>query len=187
MKDKTAESVPCKRCGTPTIMQGTGLCNRCWKVERHLSGYLSHPRGLALALRLMLDLHPPGPNEAERLARFFHATYERLAPEFAYSTRKASAVPWDQVPENNRNLMIATCRVVLEQLGVRHTLLLHKRLADLVESWNEQAAEHWKSSDAAHSVFGSCRVSTAETLEQCAQELRELLESPEEFFCRHRS
>lgn len=45
--------------------------------------------------------------EAEKIAHLFHETYEELAPSFGYETRKESAVPWEQVPENNRNLMIA--------------------------------------------------------------------------------
>ena len=45
---------------------------------------------------------------AEDVARAFHEAYEDLAPEFGYRTREASAKPWDQVPEQNRNLMIAT-------------------------------------------------------------------------------
>ena len=51
---------------------------------------------------------------AERLARFFHETYERLAPEYNYETRKASAVPWQLVPENNKRLMIAVAGEILE-------------------------------------------------------------------------
>ena len=51
---------------------------------------------------------------AERIARRFHESYERLAPEHAYQTREASAKPWDQVPEQNRELMVA---VVEELLG----------------------------------------------------------------------
>ncbi len=35
----------------------------------------------------------------EALARHFHETYERLAPEFGYRTREESAKPWEQVPE----------------------------------------------------------------------------------------
>lgn len=49
----------------------------------------------------------------ERLARLFHEFYEELAPEFGYETRAESAVPWEQVPENNRQLMIAVCERVL--------------------------------------------------------------------------
>lgn len=50
---------------------------------------------------------------AEELAKLFHETYERLAPQFQYKTRKASAVPWSEVPRANRKLMIATCDEVL--------------------------------------------------------------------------
>ena len=46
---------------------------------------------------------------AEDLAKSFHDTYERLAPSFSYETRKESAVPWDEVPEKNRRLMVAVC------------------------------------------------------------------------------
>lgn len=45
----------------------------------------------------------------EDLAKRFHESYERLAPSFGYSTRKESAKPWSEVPEQNRNLMIAVC------------------------------------------------------------------------------
>jgi len=56
-------------------------------------------------------------------AKLFHETYERLAPDFDYSTRVESAVPWADVPENNRNLMIATVREVrhiIESIGEQH-------------------------------------------------------------------
>ncbi len=49
----------------------------------------------------------------EALARAFHETYERLAPSYGYETRRASAVPWEQVPENNKQLMIAVCEELL--------------------------------------------------------------------------
>lgn len=52
-------------------------------------------------------------DEAVRDARAFHEAYERLAPSFGYETRKASAVPWDEVPEQNRALMIAVCAEVV--------------------------------------------------------------------------
>lgn len=58
--------------------------------------------------------HPMEP--AEWLASRFHAIYEELAPSFAYETRQASAVPWDDVPENNRALMIATAERVWREL-----------------------------------------------------------------------
>lgn len=45
------------------------------------------------------------PQWADALARRFHEEYERLAPEFGYDTRPESAVPWDDVPKSNRDLM----------------------------------------------------------------------------------
>ncbi|MHA2403290.1 MAG: hypothetical protein ACXADH_09900 [Candidatus Kariarchaeaceae archaeon] len=44
----------------------------------------------------------------EFIARAFHEAYEELAPSFGYETRKKSRVDWKDIPENNRNLMIAT-------------------------------------------------------------------------------
>lgn len=51
---------------------------------------------------------------AERLARRFHELYEELAPDFGYTTRLESAVPWDQVPQTNRELMAAVCGRILD-------------------------------------------------------------------------
>lgn len=53
-------------------------------------------------------------NAAEQLAQFFHETYEQLAPAFGYKTREASAVPWADVPEKNKHLMIAVAGEVLK-------------------------------------------------------------------------
>jgi hypothetical protein len=46
-------------------------------------------------------------SRSEEIAREFHDTYERLAPKFNYTTREESAVPWEDVPEENRLLMCA--------------------------------------------------------------------------------
>lgn len=54
----------------------------------------------------------------EVLAQLFHDTYERLAPEFGYTSRRTSAVPWADVPEPNKSLMIATAKQVLRDLGL---------------------------------------------------------------------
>lgn len=63
-----------------------------------------------------------GPIGAEDLARLFHETYERLAPSLGYQTRPESAVAWEDVPEDNRALMIATAAAVLEALEARGVL-----------------------------------------------------------------
>lgn len=56
------------------------------------------------------------PEKAERWAEQFHWFYERLAPLYGYKTREASAVPWDQVPITNRQLMIRVAWEVGSQI-----------------------------------------------------------------------
>lgn len=50
----------------------------------------------------------------ERLAEFFHENYESLAMKFNYKTRDESNVPWAEVPENNKKLMMAVCDMVIK-------------------------------------------------------------------------
>lgn len=59
---------------------------------------------------------------AEDLARLFHETYERMAPEHGYETRKDSAVPWDSVPDQNKSLMTAVAQHVMYRLDVDRAL-----------------------------------------------------------------
>jgi hypothetical protein len=42
------------------------------------------------------------------IAKAFHEAYEELAPQFGYRTREASAKPWEEVPAQNKDLMVAT-------------------------------------------------------------------------------
>lgn len=51
---------------------------------------------------------------AEQVAQAFHEAYERLAPDFGYKTREASAKPWADVPEQNKSLMIAVVQSLLD-------------------------------------------------------------------------
>jgi len=55
---------------------------------------------------------------AEEVAREFHQVYERLAPDFGYKTREASRGSWENVPDNNKKLMIA----VVEELAERRVI-----------------------------------------------------------------
>lgn len=52
--------------------------------------------------------------EAEAIARAFHEKYEALAPRFAYKTREASAVPWEEVPTQNKALMVGVVAELLQ-------------------------------------------------------------------------
>lgn len=61
---------------------------------------------------------PPSPEpapvtDAEALAKRFHESYERLAAQFGYKTRKESAVSWKDVPLQNRELMMAVVSKVV--------------------------------------------------------------------------
>ena len=49
-----------------------------------------------------------------KLAKTFHHHYEKLAPEFGYETRRETKEFDEKSP--NGQLMIATCRAVLEDL-----------------------------------------------------------------------
>lgn len=62
---------------------------------------------------------PLNPPTAAELARFFHETYEELAPSYGYETRKESAVSWENVPEKNKKLMTAVCRLVIQRFMER--------------------------------------------------------------------
>lgn len=63
------------------------------------------------------DVGEQQPRWAEDIARRFHETYERLAPDFGYETRSESAVPWEDVPERNRLLMQAVVAFVFVEAG----------------------------------------------------------------------
>ena len=84
--------LPCLACGSTTWLKTIpGRCARCGREWAA----------------------PTAQEQPESLARRFHEIYERLAPSFGYETREASAVPWAEVPEQNRKLMVAVCREVL--------------------------------------------------------------------------
>ena len=67
------------------------------------------------------------------LAKEFHETYEQLAPQYGYKTRAESAVPWEDVPENNRRLMAAVMQhVMLPRLARHHQA---SGLPRIVRAW----------------------------------------------------
>jgi hypothetical protein len=53
--------------------------------------------------------------QGEALARRFHELYEELAPQHGYETRKESAVPWDDVPAQNKALMTHVAMRIIEE------------------------------------------------------------------------
>ena len=53
---------------------------------------------------------------AEVLARRFHELYERIAPQFGYRTRKGTRVPWSELPDDNRELMLLVSGKIIEEI-----------------------------------------------------------------------
>lgn len=80
-------------------------CIRCGWVMGHAPLNCNNddtPHVFPSQLRDKLTLN----QQIERVAKAFHETYEKLAPTLDYVARPESAVPWDEVPWVNRNLMI---------------------------------------------------------------------------------
>lgn len=51
------------------------------------------------------------------LARRFHALYQEIAPACGYETRTETRVPWDDLPQENRLLMIAVCAAIQAEVN----------------------------------------------------------------------
>lgn len=66
----------------------------------------------------------------EYLASLFHRHYENLAPIYGYSTRGKTRVPWKDVTEPNKSLMIATAEAVLKEISETCDGLLFSRSDD---------------------------------------------------------
>jgi hypothetical protein len=94
-REEESTSTPCPTCGGP--LEG-GEGSRCSRSACPTN------------LMTIVPREDTERTDAETLARRFHETYERFAPDYGYKTREASAVPWDEVPDANRSLMIAVCR-----------------------------------------------------------------------------
>lgn len=108
------------RRNVPEIAACTGCGRKSWtadEIDRACG--MTQPNGEACAGTFARVWITPAKSHEyqllspEWLAMRFHETYERLAPGFGYETREASAVPWADVPENNRKLMIAVAAEIL--------------------------------------------------------------------------
>lgn len=52
---------------------------------------------------------------AEQIARHFHSTYERLGPSYGWESQESARdKDFDELPESNRRLMVATVKALLE-------------------------------------------------------------------------
>lgn len=51
-------------------------------------------------------------DRCEDAARKIHEVYEERAPAYGYETREEGCTKWDEVPSNNRALMMQTVAVI---------------------------------------------------------------------------
>lgn len=51
----------------------------------------------------------------DEIANRFHDLYEAYAPMYGYKTRDESAVPWEEVPGANRDLMRAVVKTLMAE------------------------------------------------------------------------
>ena len=80
--------------------------------------------------------------EAEQIAQAFHEAHERLAPDFGYKTREASAKPWAEVPEQNKALMVAVVQALIDT-GVLHGIASQGRSdEDRIRDAMAEAQDH---------------------------------------------
>lgn len=105
-----ARSAPGHRNGCQGCDHDPATFPLCWTDEQIHEVQPNRQESLALSRVERHDVD----RRAEALAQQFHETYERLAPSHGYETRKASAVPWCDIPEQNKSLMIAVCAHLIE-------------------------------------------------------------------------
>jgi hypothetical protein len=80
--------------------------------DRAVAAFYSPGSCVRIGLAAVLAVAGHSDTDPEKLAKRFHETYERLAPTYDYTTRRESAVPWEDVPAANKELMVATVREV---------------------------------------------------------------------------
>ena len=99
--------------------------------------------------------------EALKLARVFHDTYERLAPEFGYTTRKSTR-KFDPHSSNGQ-LMVAVCKKILNSTPVPEGWQLvpvepTQEMLIASEGWREyDVPDHWMNCNEVRRVYGSYR------------------------------
>ena len=95
------------------------------KVERRSSGFqanLVNERRFLRSRFLGIDMEESSMKRAldfyadpERLARYFHKNYERLAEKHDWKTQESCKVRFDDLPEENKKLMLDVCDKLSEK------------------------------------------------------------------------
>jgi len=109
----------------------------------------------------------------EMLARFFHSTYEKLAPQFGYETRQDTR-DFDPTTPNGK-LMVAVAAEAM-----RGPLALPARLAqaDVIRGRICRLVSFGVSDADLQAIYELCRKLEQDALDQASAELAALLEPP---------
>ena len=67
-------------------------------------------RANAVIERVVAEVLLSADDVAIDLAHDFHFRYEEMAPEFGYVTNPRTAVPWEDLPADNKALMLAVAK-----------------------------------------------------------------------------
>jgi hypothetical protein len=99
-------------------MFGQEALHSARKTYVQLGWYVNYQEAGQFGIPELLSIRPMQRKTMsdEDVARLFHDTYERHAPDHGYETRKESAVPWESVPSNYKSLMIAVSGVMAEAI-----------------------------------------------------------------------
>lgn len=102
---------PSPRATVPRILKMDQSLLRAWVTR------IDHSVSTAPRRHLMAQSDAEGVPWNIAVARAFHENYEALAPSFGYETRKESAVAWEDVPDQNKMLMVAVVTTLFDDLG----------------------------------------------------------------------
>ena len=142
--------------GTPTT---DALIEMWMKERRQIEGFMDRiePKVDALlAGTARSESEPLLPNPIY-MARFFHETYERLAPQFGYETR-ADTKTFDHESPNGR-LMAAVCEEFRKEVGMDDSALDEPEAVPCVgptqeqDAWNGAVAAIYKEAIAGGGVI----------------------------------
>ena len=64
-------------------------------------------------------------DEVEKAAKFFHDRYEELAPHYGWKTQEQSRVEWEDLPENQKDLMTHVVGLVMSNKVIFEAMRRH--------------------------------------------------------------
>ncbi len=98
-----------------------------------------------------LRMAPMMPMSPEAIARRFHEVYEELAPVYGWQTQERSAVPWDDVPPENKRVMVKTVTRLIHEGALVHEKLWQAR-GEFIDGLSKLQARETKRAEKAEAA-----------------------------------